>query len=86
MRLIDADELKIKFEDAMFNDNMINPLMRYTDILEAIDRVSTAYDIDKVIEELNKYPHEGYINVETMGDIIELVKAGGKNDRSKTKS
>ena len=35
-----------------------------------------AYNVEKVVAEMNKYPH-GYLNVETIYDLTEIVRNGG---------
>ena len=88
MRLIDADRLKINLyhnKKVVLND----------DLVKCIDDMETAYDIDKVVEELEKLQTYNMSLVTLMSDLqksgvcrhyicledaIEIVKAGGKND------
>lgn len=65
MRLIDANELKKCIEESTWND-----------ILELVDEQPTAYDVEKVVEELDKYPH-GFLGVDEMEDIKDIVRKGG---------
>ena len=74
MRLIDADFLKCRCANLFIEDE---------DFLNLIDECPTAYDIDKVVEQLIRNgrpwtPEEHYI---TVPNGIKIVKAGGKNDR-----
>lgn len=75
MRLIDADALKKQIHCAYSDD---------LEILEKIDAQPTAYDPDKVVEQLEKVAFERYGNdgmggemVVNMDDAIEIVKGGG---------
>ena len=80
MRLIDADRLKINLyhnKKVVLND----------DLVKCIDDTETAYDIDKVIKELEK---EQFTTTDTVcGGIfkairtisaIEIIKHGGVSD------
>ena len=80
MRLIDADRLKINLyhnKKVVLND----------DLVKCIDDTETAYDIDKVIKELEK---ESFTTTDTVcGGIfkairtisaIEIIKHGGVSD------
>lgn len=85
MRLVDADKLKMELQDCMFNDNMMNPLMRYTDILEIIDTQPTVYDIDKVVEELEtaRADYSGDFQCDVAYGLrlaIEIVKKVGEDN------
>ena len=80
MRLIDADRLKINLyhnKKVVLND----------DLVKCIDYTETAYDIDKVIKELEK---ESFTTTDTvcggifkairLSSAIEIVKQGGVSD------
>lgn len=78
-RLIDADKFKGKVIASHTGSGVIK--------LIAIDEVPTAYDPDKVVEQLEDYgneetryykntPYEKCIE-ECIGKAIEIVKAGG---------
>ena len=80
MRLIDADRLKINLyhnKKVVLND----------DLVKCIDDTETAYDIDKVVAELEK---ESFTTTDTVCDgifkairlssAIEIVKQGGVSD------
>lgn len=75
-RLIDADKLKIIFEIEEC------PCALQTAILSIIDVQPTAFDPDKVVEQLEEYRPE----MEQFGcggiltDMIDVVKAGGINE------
>ena len=81
MRLIDADKLKTDLEKAISK----NEDMDYLDFLRAssvIDAHPTAYDPDKVVEQLEQ---ETRLYLDSDGEkvlldeVIEIVKAGGVN-------
>lgn len=75
-RLIDADKFKGKVIASHTGSGVIK--------LIAIDEVPTAYDPDKVVEQLEKVAFERYGNdgmggerVVNLDDVIEIVKGGG---------
>lgn len=95
MRLIDADELKnvlVKHFDAYFNENgrlmysdHICTSDDVSDLFNLIDKQSTAYDTDDVVERLKKASYERFGNdgmggelVVNLDDVIEIIKGGGK--------
>lgn len=84
MRLIDADKLK-KVIHCAYSDDL--------EILEKIDLQPTAYDIDKVVEELENeigcndhcsykgaYCDRGNCRWSITDDVIDIVEAGMKNE------
>ena len=89
MRLIDADTL-VKDLSYLYTKNHIPVDMRAKEILTTIMEQPTAYDIDKVVKELEEWTFNADINV---GDgtimnhdlivsknAIEIVKQGGVSD------
>lgn len=77
MRLIDADEAK-KF----YKENLILPEKSHEIIVRTmIDAVPTAYDLDKVVEELESELEKGNIAID-FGEfrLFEIVKQGGITD------
>lgn len=88
MRLIDADEL-VKFLKGctMSNGTLINT----NTMLSVIDKMPTAYNVDKVVSELetlriDKCNYFGMLNVvaekydranEMLDDAIDIVRKGG---------
>lgn len=93
MRLIDADAL-IKDLGYLYTKNHIPVDMRAKQTLSTIMKQPTAYDIDKVVEQLNKLKKYNLNLADIMLDIqanginrhficledtIEIVKAGGSN-------
>ena len=79
MRLIDADKLYdwIRTESNPYG----KPTIDFESgclVLDIIKRMPTAFDKEKVIEEIRSVSH-GYYNVEVENEIIEIVKKGGLN-------
>lgn len=66
-RLIDADELKHVIHCAYSDD---------LEILEKIDNQPTAFDVGKVLEQLENYLFEKYC-IEGDTTIDEIIKGGG---------
>ena len=88
MRLIDADKV-IEHLEKVIKDNPHFVNAAYIrGVQEVIKEQPTAYDIDKVVEQLEKYSNVdeaeqlGTIPVVELTDAIEAVKAGGKNDNN----
>lgn len=95
MRLIDADELKnvlVKHFDAYFNENgrlmysdHICTSDDVSDLFNLIDKQSTVFDVDNVLERLKEASYERFGNdgmggelVVNLDDVIEIIKGGGK--------
>lgn len=55
MRLIDADEFKQQIAAVTIRDNLISE--KRNAICELIDRQPTAYDLDKILEDLEEYAY-----------------------------
>ena len=75
MRLIDADELKKKLwspTETYITENIVTE--------EEIDETSTAYDIDKVVEQLeeNYSCDVGNLKMISLDKAIEIVKGGAE--------
>lgn len=81
MRLIDADKIiKILKE---LQEHSLDGKINIGNMLYLVEIQNTAYDIDKVVEELKKatyYDETGVHTVVGSGRSIEIVKAGGKNE------
>nr|DAJ81859.1 MAG TPA: hypothetical protein [Caudoviricetes sp.] len=77
MRMIDADRLKEVIEkEKDDNDYMCRLCMESTK--EIIDEQPKAFDVDKVVEQLEDYLFEKYC-IEGDTTIDEIVKGGGVN-------
>ena len=89
MRLIDADTL-IKDLGYLYTKNHIPVDMRAKETLTTIMEQPTAYDVDKVVKEINEWTFNANIDIGDgtvinhnliVRDIaIEIVKAGVKYD------
>lgn len=88
MRLIDADTL-IKDLSYLYTKNHIPVDMRAKETLTTIMEQPTAYDVDKVVEQLERIRAKKTCNKEkcdtkeicricVVDDAIEIVKRGGK--------
>ena len=76
MRLIDADALKRDLKSVTLSNGT---LVNANTILALLDKYPTAYDLDKVAEQLEndeKHTFDGCINKRY---AIEIVKGGGMN-------
>ena len=78
MRMIDADQLLSRIR-LNYNNHQDVTAMALKDI---IDTTPTAYDVDKVVEELKKQSFiDNELNkVVDLDEAIEIIKAGIKND------
>lgn len=86
MRLIDADKLKKDLESVTLSNGT---LLNTNTVLLLLDKYPTAYDVDKLINQLER---DKFIESETtLSDVhqgynaglsraIEIVKRGGKNE------
>lgn len=84
MGLIDADALKKDLKSVTLSNGT---LVNTNSVLYLLEEYPTAYDVDKVVEQLEDYGNEEcayyentpYKNVivECIGKAIEIVKAGG---------
>ena len=73
MRLIDADKLKHVIHCAYSDD---------LEILEKIDKQPTAFDVDKVVEQLDVYITKLVgRNAELHKTVMQIVKGGGIDGR-----
>lgn len=90
MRLIDADKLILHLNDyalqeAPFKGESADTYNVIKQCIEAVEEQPTAYDVDKVVEQLKNVSYErfgnagmGGENVVNLDDAIKIVKAGGK--------
>ena len=91
MRLIDADVLLEQYnlkdatkygnKDAEQQAHSYSTMMLY-EIADMIEDAPTAYDTDKVVEQLEEYREEmeQFKCGGMLSDMIEVVKAGGVDD------
>lgn len=91
MRLIDADKLIKVLKDRATNEAIMGYMTAYDVINSIIDEVEeqpTAYDVDKVVKELDKasdyYECEEqgreHVQMVDLTDAIEIVRGGVIND------
>lgn len=81
MRLIDADDVKkMPFDTYEKEKDVISSYWVAGTLADKIDEVQTAYDVDKVVEQLDEYI------VKIVGrksalyqNVMQIVKAGGVN-------
>lgn len=85
MRLIGADKLKKDLKSVTLSNGT---LLNTNTVLALLDKYPTAYDVDKVVEQLKNISYErfgnagmGGENVVNLDDAIEIVKAGGIDDK-----
>ena len=82
MRLIDADKFK-EFLTKLYEEGA-----PYDGIIELLDKEPTAYDVDKVLEQLEVglanecvYERDQKVYTEAIRCAIEIVKRGGIDGR-----
>lgn len=74
MRLIDTDKLK---KDILLQNILGEPIQKIIyRYIHIVDEQPTAFDVDKVVEELEDYLFEKYC-IEGDTTIDEIVKGGG---------
>ena len=86
MRLIDADELILHLNDFMLQQSPIDVQdiesikvsAVIKDCIKAVDEQPTAYDVDRVLEQLeySRVPNTGIAGYHK---VVEIVKGGGVN-------
>ena len=83
MRLIDADKLIKKIDRYTRTNNVeFNIACKY--IIEVVKEQPTAFDVDKVVEQLEKESY--YTDIETDREVVnlnkasEIVKEGGTDE------
>lgn len=76
MRLVDADALIEKLKRASIFEKITNAEDK--NVFEIIDEQPTAYDIEKVVAELEEVKANAFDDeVVIMNDAIEIVRKGG---------
>ena len=86
MRLIDADNIYNVGDFVILHEDG-NAYVPLADLCKIIDIQPTAYEVDKVLEQLKEVSYERFGNtgmggeiVVNLDDAIEIVKAGGKDE------
>ena len=81
MRLVDADALKKDLKSVTLSNGT---LVNTNAVLYLLEEYPTAYDVDKVVEQLEndeKHTFDGCINKRY---AIEIVKGGGVNGKEQS--
>lgn len=85
-RLIDADDVKKMISDTFEKEkDVINSFWKMGTLMDKIDEIQTAYDVDAVVEQLEERSEEYNSGVRLHGkpeemltdEAIEIVKGGG---------
>lgn len=86
MRLIDADNIYNVGDFVILHEDG-NAYVPLADLCKIIDIQPTAYEVDKVLEQLKEASYERFGNdgmggelVVNLDDAIEIVKEGGKDE------
>ena len=76
MRLIDADKLMESLHESLESDCDLRKDYEFMGIDEFIENQPTAYDVDKVLEQLeySRVPNTGIAGYHK---VVEIVKGGG---------
>ena len=75
MRLIDAGALIKRFETIQKQEDAIG--LDFVAIIDEIKDQPTAYDTDKVVEQIKELSKANYVD---RNKVIEIVKGGGVNE------
>ena len=85
-RLIDADDVKKMISDTFEKEkDVINSFWKMSTLMDKVDEIQTAYDVDAVVEQLEERSEEYNSGVRLHGkpeemltdEAIEIVKGGG---------
>lgn len=78
MGLIDTDTLKKDLKSVTLSNGT---LLNTNTVLLLLDKYPTAYDVDKVVEQLEEFREEmeQFKCSGMLSDMIEVVKAGGNS-------
>jgi hypothetical protein len=85
-RLIDADDVKKMISDTFEKEkDVINSFWKMGTLMDKVDEIQTAYDVDAVVEQLEERSEEYNSGVRLHGkpeemltdEAIEIVKGGG---------
>lgn len=78
MRLINADKFKQQIVAVTIRNNLV--VEKSNAICDLIDKQPTAYDVDKVIDQLDNnatWPRMDETQWITLNEAVEIVKSGG---------
>ena len=85
-RLVDADDVKKMISDTFEKEkDVINSFWKMGTLMDKVDEIQTAYDVDAVVEQLEERSEEYNSGVRLHGkpeemltdEAIEIVKGGG---------
>ena len=85
-RLIDEDDVKKMISDTFEKEkDVINSFWKMGTLMDKVDEIQTAYDVDTVVEQLEERSEEYNYGVRLHGkpeemltdEAIEIVKGGG---------
>ena len=86
--LISRSALITLFEDKMFNNKLMAPVIKISDVLEIIEEQPTAYDLEKVVEKIcgcdgcsgccNCHEEQRMMQCEEYKRVYDMVRNGGK--------
>lgn len=85
-RLIDEDDVKKMISDTFEKEkDVINSFWKLGTLMDKVDEIQTAYDVDAVVEQLEERSEEYNSGVRLHGkpeemltdEAIEIVKGGG---------
>lgn len=85
-RLIDANDVKKMISDTFEKEkDVINSFWKMGTLMDKVDEIQTAYDVDAVVEQLEERSEEYNSGVRLHGkpeemltdEAIEIVKGGG---------
>ena len=85
-RLIDADDVKKMISDTFEKEkDVINSFWKMGTLMDKVDEIQTAYDVDAAVEQLEERSEEYNSGVRLHGkpeemltdEAIEIVKGGG---------
>ena len=85
-RLIDEDDVKKMISDTFEEEkDVINSFWKMGTLMDKVDEIQTAYDVDAVVEQLEERSEEYNSGVRLHGkpeemltdEAIEIVKGGG---------
>ena len=81
MRLIDADKIQEHLEKVKKESASLVDLSHIIGFQSVVDAQPTAFDVDKIVEQLEKESY--YIDIETdrevvnLNEAIEIIRGGG---------
>lgn len=88
-RLIAVDELNAELRNTYEHEkDVINSAWRLNMLIDKVDEIPTAYDLDKVVRQLEEYSNAdeaerlGTMPVVELADAIKIVEGGGADAKT----